>query len=56
MEINAIYPVKYNLPVMEYQKTTVRVVHDQQTVTVTTYDKQGALIETVVRSHNIAEV
>ena len=56
MEINAIYPVKYNLPVMEYQKTTVRVVHDQQTVTVTTYDKQGALIETVVRSHNIALV
>lgn len=57
MEINATYPVRYNnTPVMEYQKTTVKVVHDQQVVTVITYDKHGQLIETVVRSHGIALV
>ena len=56
MEINATYPVTYNTPVMEYQKTTVKVVHDQQIVTVITYDKHGQLIETVVRSHGIALV
>ncbi len=56
MEIKATYPVTYNTPVMEYKKTTVKVVHDQQIVTVVTYDKQGRLVETVVRSHNIAEI
>jgi hypothetical protein len=56
MEINATYPVTYNRPNIEYQKTTVTVVQDKQQTMVSTYDKYGRLVETVVRSHNIAEV
>jgi YD repeat-containing protein len=56
MEINATYPVSYNRPTIEYQKTTVKVVQGEQQTMVYTYDKYGRLVETVVRSHNIAEV
>ena len=56
MEIKATYPVTYNRPNIEYQKTTVTVVQDKQQTMVSTYDKYGSLVETVVRSHNIAEV
>jgi hypothetical protein len=56
MEINATYPVTYNRPNIEYQKTTVTVVQDKQQTMVSTYDKYGRLVETVVRSHNIAEI
>lgn len=56
MEINATYPVQYNTPNIEYQKTTVKVNMNEQQTTVYTYDKNGNLIETVVRSHNIGIV
>jgi len=56
MEINATCPVTYNRPNIEYQKTTVTVVQDKQQTMVSTYDKYGRLVETVVRSHNIAEI
>ena len=56
MEINTTYPVTYNRPNIEYQKTTVTVVQDKQQTMVSTYDKYGRLVETVVRSNNIAEI
>ncbi len=53
MEITATYPVQYNLPNIEYQKTVVKVNHDNQITIVYTYDKNGNLIESVVRSNDI---
>ena len=56
MEINATMPVSYNKPNIEYKQITVKVNAQQQTQTVYTYDKNGNLIETVVRTHNIGSV
>ena len=52
--IDAVYSQPYKN--IEYKQTVVKVVGNQQTETVYTYDKYGSLIETIVRSHEIGSV
>ena len=60
MEISATIPVQYNKPNIEYQQSTVRAVikvsNDTQMETVYTYDKNGRLLDTVMRKHDIGSV
>ena len=56
INVNATYPVQYNKPNIEYQQITVKVNGSEQSQTVYTYDKNGNLIETVVRRHDIGEI
>ncbi|MBT3544216.1 MAG: hypothetical protein HN488_02615 [Saprospiraceae bacterium] len=39
-----------------YKKTVVRVTDNMQNETVLTYDKNGQLLETVTRKHDIGSV
>ena len=59
MEINASMPV-YTYPNSQtnivYKQTVVRVTDNMQNETVFTYDKNGQLLETVVRKHDIGSV
>jgi YD repeat-containing protein len=59
MEINASIPV-YMYPNSQanivYKKTVVRVTDNMQNETVLTYDKNGRLLETVTRKHDIGSV
>ena len=52
--ITAVYSPPYKN--IEYQKTTIRIVNNQQIETVFTYNKYGNLIETVIKNHEIASV
>lgn len=56
MEIQATIPIQYNKPNIEYQQITVKVNGSEQSQTVYTYDKQGNLLETVIRRHDIGLV
>jgi YD repeat-containing protein len=59
MEINASIPV-YMYPNSQanivYKQTVVRVTDNMQNETVLTYDKNGQLLETVTRKHDIGSV
>ena len=59
MEINASIPV-YMYPNSKtnivYKQTMIRVTDNMQNETVFTYDKNGQLLETVIRKHDIGSV
>ncbi len=59
MEINASIPV-YMYPNSQanivYKQTVVRVTDNMQNETVLTYDKNGQLLETSIRRHDIGSV
>jgi len=59
MEINASIPV-YMYPNSQtnivYKQTVIRVTDNMQNETVLTYDKNGQLLETVTRKHDIGSV
>ena len=52
--IDAVYSQPYKN--IEYQQTVVKVIGNNQTETVFTYNKYGNIIETVIRNHVIGSV